>query len=72
MYTRFAAFCEDVHEFDRAAFRLPRNEAIGIDPQQRILLEQTAQALANAGEAASMADGHIGDTVVCSPLSSRV
>ncbi|KAK9803914.1 hypothetical protein WJX72_004698 [[Myrmecia] bisecta] len=49
MYVRFAAFCGGVGDFDAALFKMPRNEALVMDPQQRVLLEETATALADAG-----------------------
>ena len=44
----FAAFCEGVGEFDAAAFGLSPTEAVTVDPQQRLLMEETAGALADA------------------------
>ncbi len=42
MYSRFAAFLEGgVECFDAAAFRLPRPEAVALDPQARLLLEHS-------------------------------
>jgi acyl transferase domain-containing protein len=41
MYVRFGAFVEGVDRFDSGAFRLPYAEAAALDPQARILLEQT-------------------------------
>jgi Beta-ketoacyl synthase, N-terminal domain len=45
----FAAFCSDVAAFDAALFNLAAAEAVTIDPQQRMLIEQTAVALRQAG-----------------------
>ena len=45
----FAAFCSDVAAFDAALFNLSAAEAVTIDPQQRMLIEQTAVALRQAG-----------------------
>lgn len=42
MYTRFGAFVEGAEVFDSGAFRLPHAEAAALDPQARILLEQSA------------------------------
>ena len=42
---RFAALADGVDSFDAAAFRLAPAEAAAMDPQQRILLEQTYGAL---------------------------
>jgi len=48
MYVRFAAFMDGIDEFDAALFRLSQSEAAGMDPQGRILLEQTHLALRDA------------------------
>ena len=50
IYARFAALCNDVFEFDAAAFRVPRAEAVVMDPQQRLLLETAAAALADGSK----------------------
>ena len=44
----FAAFCDGVAKFDAAAFGLSSTEAVTVDPQQRLLMEETAGALADA------------------------
>ena len=42
MYSRFAAFLDSgVDGFDAAAFRLPRPEAVALDPQARLLLQHS-------------------------------
>ena len=41
MYVRFGAFVSGIERFDSDAFRLPYAEAAALDPQARILLEQT-------------------------------
>ena len=46
-YTRFGAFCGNVGFFDAAAFRIAKSEAATMDPQHRLLLEVTAEALAD-------------------------
>ena len=48
MYVRFAAFIPGVEAFDANLFRIPLVEAAGMDPQGRILLEQTHLALKDA------------------------
>lgn len=48
MYVRFAAFIPGVETFDAPLFRIPPAEAAAIDPQGRILLEQTHLALRDA------------------------
>jgi acyl transferase domain-containing protein/thioesterase domain-containing protein/SAM-dependent methyltransferase/acyl carrier protein len=53
MYTRRGAFVDGVDEFDAAFFGITPREASDIDPQQRVLLEVTWQALEDAGIAPS-------------------
>ena len=48
IYTRFAAFCQGISDFDGGLFRLPASEAVAMDPQQRVLLEETDAALDDA------------------------
>ncbi len=45
---RFGGFSADVDRFDAALFRMSPAEAAATDPQQRILLEETASALHHA------------------------
>eukprot|EP00887_Chlorella_sp_A99_P003362 scaffold26.g3362.t1 len=45
MYTRFGAFSMNVELFDAQLFGQNRSEALGTDPQQRIMLEETHAAL---------------------------
>ncbi len=40
IYARFAATIDDVDAFDNTLFKLPIGEAITMDPQSRILLEE--------------------------------
>lgn len=47
-YVRFGCFVQDTEQFDASAFRLAAGEALALDPQARILLEQTAQAFKSA------------------------
>lgn len=47
MYVRFGAFVDGVERFDSGAFRLPYAEAAALDPQARILLEQTQACFAS-------------------------
>ncbi|OLT25411.1 hypothetical protein BJF83_22905 [Nocardiopsis sp. CNR-923] len=44
-----AGVVDDVDAFDHAFFRIPADEAAGMDPQQRMLLEVTVEALQDAG-----------------------
>lgn len=46
--TRFAAWMDGVAAFDEGLFRLSRAEAVGLDPQCRVLLENTWAALRDA------------------------
>ena len=45
---RFGGFCSNVHHFDSSLFRLAGAEAAALDPQQRILLEETFSAMHDA------------------------
>lgn len=40
-YVRFGCFVDGVEDFDAAGFRLASGEAVALDPQTRIALEQT-------------------------------
>ncbi|KAK9841826.1 hypothetical protein WJX81_005522 [Elliptochloris bilobata] len=51
MYVRLGAFVPDIDSFDAALFRLSLAEGQAMDPQTRILLEQTWTALADAAAA---------------------
>ena len=46
---RFCAFVDDIDKFDAAFFRISPVEAELLDPQQRIMLETSWQALEDAG-----------------------
>jgi acyl transferase domain-containing protein len=45
MVSRFGAFCTEVESFDEKLFRITNVEASTMDPQQRILLEETYAAM---------------------------
>lgn len=50
-YAREGGFLEQVDGFDAHFFRIPPREATSLDPQQRMLLEVSWEALEDAGQA---------------------
>ena len=49
MYTRYGGFIDRLKEFDADFFNIAPREAQSLDPQQRVLLEVSWEALENAG-----------------------
>ncbi len=61
MYTRRGGFLEDIADFDASFFNISDQEACWIDPQHRMLLENSYRALEDAGIPASpLADSNVG------------
>jgi acyl transferase domain-containing protein/NADPH:quinone reductase-like Zn-dependent oxidoreductase/short-subunit dehydrogenase len=46
--SRFGGFVDDIHGFDAGFFRISPREALRMDPQQRMLLEVSAEAIEDA------------------------
>jgi malonyl CoA-acyl carrier protein transacylase len=51
MYTRRGGFLRQVDQFDPQFFSIAPREAVGIDPQQRLLMEIAWETLEDAGQA---------------------
>ncbi|MEM6401717.1 MAG: beta-ketoacyl synthase N-terminal-like domain-containing protein, partial [Cyanobacteria bacterium P01_D01_bin.116] len=47
--TRYGGFVKQLYEFDAAFFGISPREAVSLDPQQRLLMEVSWEALENAG-----------------------
>ncbi len=57
MYTRYGSFLEDVDLFDAQFFGISPREAASMDPQHRILLEVSWEALEHAGQSPARLKG---------------
>ena len=61
MYTREGGFLEDIAEFDADFFNIAEQEACWIDPQHRMLLENSYLAMEDAGISPQpLADANVG------------
>ena len=61
MYTREGGFLDDIADFDAAFFNISDQEACWIDPQHRMLLENSYRALEDAGISPyPLADSNVG------------
>ncbi|MEL7499891.1 MAG: SDR family NAD(P)-dependent oxidoreductase [Planctomycetota bacterium] len=61
MYTRRGGFLDDIAEFDAAFFNISDQEACWIDPQHRMLLENSYHAMEHAGiPTAPLGDASVG------------
>lgn len=64
-YVRFAAPVADIDQFDAGMFGFSRREAETMDPQHRLFLECTWEALESAGYAPNDAPGKVGVFAGC-------
>ena len=61
MYTKQGGFLEDIADFEPGFFNISDQEACWIDPQHRMLLENSYRALEHAGiSSAPLADSNVG------------
>ena len=63
-YTRRGAFLTNIDLFDAPFFRISPREAIKLDPQQRLLMEVSWEALENAGCASTEIMGKLGGVFI--------
>nr|WP_165703709.1 type I polyketide synthase [Enhygromyxa salina] len=73
MYTREAGLLDDVRGFDAAFFGISPREAVAMDPQHRLTLEVSWEALEHAGIRPSELDGSLAGVFlgICSNDYSR-
>jgi acyl transferase domain-containing protein len=57
IYSRWGAFIEQIHQFDAKFFGISRQEAVRMDPQQRLMLEVVWEALEDAGQPLEQVSG---------------
>ena len=57
IYVRFASTLDDIASFDPDVFGIKKAEVANIDPQQRILLEETREAFSQSGTISSPETG---------------
>ena len=61
MYARHGGFVDGVDQFDPGFFNISEQEALSIDPQERLMLETCWEALENAGQTkAQLKDSNTG------------
>lgn len=57
MLTKFGTYVGSVHAFDAAAFGLSASEAALMDPQARMLLEESTSAIVDSGRSITSLSG---------------